>query len=68
MYNKTMHIIDEGDVTMAGRKNTAERPAKTKKARKQYPSHEERISAADKKIEHLNALIAERKELVAKTE
>ena len=53
---------------MAGRKNTAEQPEKTKKTRKQYPSHEERIAAADKKIEHLKELIAERSDLVAKTE
>jgi len=53
---------------MAGKKKAAPAPAKVKKERKQYPSHEERIAAAEKKIEHLKQLIAERNELVAKTE
>ena len=43
-------------------------PEQPKKERKQYPSHDERIAAANQKIDHLKALIAERNELVAKTE
>ena len=38
-----------------------------KKDRKPYPSYQERIDAADVRIEKLNALIAERSELIDKT-
>ena len=39
-----------------------------KKVRKPYPSHDERIKAADQKIARLEALIADRSDLIAKTE
>ena len=41
--------------------------ATEKKARKPYPSYQERIDAADVKIEKLQKLIAERSDLIDKT-
>lgn len=47
---------------------TAKEAVTEKKERKPYPTYEERIAAADKKIEQLQKLNASRKELIAQTE
>ena len=44
------------------------KPATEKKKRKPYPSYQERIEAADKKIEQLQQLNASREALIAQTE
>ena len=46
----------------------AKKPATEKKECKPYPTYQERIEAADKKIEQLQKLNASRKELIAQTE
>lgn len=57
-----------------GVKGTGKKPAKLsqpvmeKKERKPYPTYQERIEAADKKIEQLKQLNASREALVAQTE
>ena len=43
-------------------------PKAEKKPRKQYPDRDERIAMADEKIEKLEKLNAERRELIEKTE
>ena len=48
-------------------KAKASKNTTTKKQRKPYPSYQERIEAADVKIEKLNVLIAERSALIDKT-
>lgn len=47
---------------------TAPKQATEKKERKPYPSYQERIEAADKKIEQLKQLNASREALIAQTE
>lgn len=46
----------------------AKKTATEKKERKPYPTYQERIEAADKKIEQLRKLNASREELIAQTE
>ena len=46
----------------------AKKTATEKKERKPYPTYQERIEAADKKIEQLQKLNVSRKELIAQTE
>ena len=46
----------------------AKKTATEKKERKPYPTYQERIEAADKKIEQLQQLNASREELIAQTE
>lgn len=46
----------------------AQKTTTEKKERKPYPTYEERIAAADQKIEQLQKLNASREELIAQTE
>ena len=46
----------------------SKKPATEKKERKPYPTYQERIEAADKKMEQLQKLIASREALISQTE
>ena len=46
----------------------SKKPATEKKERKAYPTYQERIEAADKKMEQLQKLIASREALISQTE
>ena len=49
-------------------KSSGKKPVSGKKERKPYPTYQERIEAADKKIEQLQKLNASREALIAQTE
>lgn len=49
-------------------KGSGKKPVSEKKERKPYPTYQERIEAADKKIEQLQKLNASREALIAQTE
>ncbi|GHU75308.1 hypothetical protein AGMMS49992_19000 [Clostridia bacterium] len=68
-------IKGSGDPSKKRRKSTSAKvvpmvaePTPKAKERKPYPTHEERIAQADKRIQHWEALNAKRYELIAKTE